>query len=77
MRKIIIEESIENDTLRNFLLTGRSYFLLLNIHRKDKNAQMALEVFKRFATEYDSSLITTGGGEKLFPQHINLSLIHI
>lgn len=36
---------------------------------------MALEVFKRFATEYDSSLITTGGGEKLFPQHINLPLL--
>lgn len=75
MRKITIEESIENDTLRIFLLTGRSYFLLLNIHRKDKNAQMALEVFKRFATEYDSNLVTTGGGEKLFPQHINLPLL--
>lgn len=75
MRKIIIEESIENDTLRNFVLTDRPYFLLLNIHRKDKNAQMVLEAFKRFITEYDSSLVTTGGGEKMFPQHINLPLL--
>lgn len=75
MRKIIMKEPIENESLREFLLTEQSYFLLLNIHRKDKNAEMVLEVFKRFITEHDSYLITTGGGDKMFPQHINLPLL--
>ena len=75
MRKITIGKSIENETLKHFLLKKQSYFLLLNIHRKDKNAQMVLEVFKRFVSEYNSYLVTTGGGDKMFPQHINLPLL--
>lgn len=75
MRNINTENNIENENLKNFLLTHKPYFLLLNVHRKDKNAKFVLDVFKRFLMDENFYLVTTGGGEKLFPQHINLPLL--
>lgn len=75
MRKIATRENVENEMLKEFLFTKKRYFLLLNVHRKDKNAQLVLEVFKRFLIENSSCLMTTGGGDKMFPQHINLPLL--
>ena len=75
MRNIPIKNNIENEDLKKFLLTHKPYFLLLNIHRKDKNAKFVLDVFQRFLIDEDFHLVTTGGGEKLFPQHINLPLL--
>ena len=48
MRNIPIKNNIENEDLKKFLLTHKPYFLLLNIHRKDKNAKFVLDVFQRF-----------------------------
>ena len=75
MRNIPIKNNIENESLREFLATHKPYFLLLNIHRKDKNAKFALDVFQRFIMDENFYLVTTGGGEMLFPQHVNLPLL--
>lgn len=76
MRNIHCNEQIENNELRSLIKTGRKYFLLLNIHRDDKNAQLVLKVFQRYLLENENVyLATTGGGEKLFPNHINLPLL--
>ena len=36
---------------------------------------MALKVFERFFAEHDGYVVTTGGGEKKFSNHINLPLL--
>lgn len=75
LRKFRIQNKIENNTLKDFLSTPKTYFLLLNIHRKDKNPFTALKVFERYFADHDGYLVTTGEGKKMFPNHINLPLL--
>lgn len=75
MRNIQLTDEIEDSTLKEFLHTHQRYFLLLNVHRRDKNSEMALKVFERFFAEHEGCVVTTGGGEKMFSNHINLPLL--
>lgn len=76
MRQLILKKEIENEDLKSLVLAKSKYFLLLNIHRNDKNALFVLTVFRRYLVEKKQVyLVTTGGGEKLFPEHINLPLL--
>ncbi len=76
MRRIPINQKIDNLQLNNFLKTGSCYFLLLNIHRRDKNGTLVLEVFQRFLIENPNFyLMTTGESPQVFENHINLPLL--
>lgn len=76
MRNLETNENIENHQLKQIIEAGSPYFLLLNAHRRDKNALLAIEVFQRYLIDDKRFyLVTTGDIEKTSSYHINLPLL--
>lgn len=76
-RLFVTNEKITDATLRSLIEKKKKYYLILSANRPSKNAFKAISAFKRFLKdkEHDAYLVSLGGIEKQFDNHINLSYL--
>ena len=72
----IMDDSIENETLRHLIDSGKPYLLMLAANRPYKNIYTVSKVFKRLATEYpDLHLLTLKYGHVINGHHIDIPFL--
>lgn len=76
LKNVERKETIENEHLRKIIEMGKPYLLHLGAHRRYKNPQNTVKVFKRLAEKYqDLHLITLRYGNEVNDRHIDIKFL--